>query len=205
MSVTAAHATTFEDRGHEILGLVRRAFAEKGFDGASMQDLARAAGMSVGNFYRYFPSKAAIVEAMCGLDLHEMEQDFTAIRTSGDPMTAIRAKMMEHVGGEFQDDGQLWAEITAASMRKPEIRLASANMEETIIANLITVFAGATGRTVEEAARRYRAQGQLLVMLVKAAVIRSSQYGGGEADLTALVGRIIDQVLGEISNDKQEG
>ncbi len=210
MSVIAAPAHGFDDRSHEILGLVRRAFAEKGFDGASMQDLARAAGMSVGNFYRYFPSKAAIVEAMCGLDLHEMEQDFTAIRTSGDPMTAIRAKMMEHIGGECQDDGQLWAEITAAAMRKPEVGLASRAMEETIIANLITVFAGVTGRTLEEAALRYRAQGQLLVMLVKAATIRSSQYGGGDADLTALVGRIIDQVLAEIStdkisNDKQEG
>jgi len=208
--VMTAHTTPFpaptmEDRGHEILGLVRTAFAEKGFDGASMQDLARAAGMSVGNFYRYFPSKAAIVEAMCSLDLHEMEQDFIKIRTSGDPMSAIREKMMEHVCGNCQDDGQLWAEITAAAMRKPEIGLASAKMEETIIGNLNTVFAGMTGRTVEDAALRYRAQGQLLVMLVKAAAIRSSQYGGAEADLTALVGRIIDHVLGEISNDKQEG
>ena len=51
-----------DHRSAEILASVRSAFAAKGFDGASMQDLARAAGMSVGNFYRYFPSKAAIVE-----------------------------------------------------------------------------------------------------------------------------------------------
>lgn len=200
-----APSHTAEDRGFEILGLVRKAFAEKGFDGASMQDLAKAAGMSVGNFYRYFPSKAAIVEAMCALDLREMEQDFVKIRTSGDPMAAIREKMMEHVGGECQDDGQLWAEITAAAMRKPEVGLASARMEETIITNLNTVFARVTGRTAEDAAQRYRAQGQLLVMLVKAAAIRSSQYGQPDPDLTRLVGRIIDQVLAEISNDKQEG
>ena len=54
-------APAAEERSHEILASIRQAFAEKGFDGASMQDLARAAGMSVGNFYRYFPSKAAIV------------------------------------------------------------------------------------------------------------------------------------------------
>ena len=34
-----------EERSLEILASIRRAFAEKGFDGASMQDLARAAGM----------------------------------------------------------------------------------------------------------------------------------------------------------------
>ena len=44
-----------EDRSTGILEAARRAFAEKGFDGASMQDIARAAGMSAGNFYRYFP------------------------------------------------------------------------------------------------------------------------------------------------------
>ena len=43
-------------RSAMILASVRRAFTEKGFDGASMQDLAREAGMSVGHFYRYFPS-----------------------------------------------------------------------------------------------------------------------------------------------------
>lgn len=44
----------------EILSRLRDTFAEKGFDGASMQDLARAAGMSVGNFYRYFPSNLTL-------------------------------------------------------------------------------------------------------------------------------------------------
>ena len=39
----------------EILSRLRDAFAEKGFDGASMQDLARAAGISVGNFTAIFP------------------------------------------------------------------------------------------------------------------------------------------------------
>ena len=43
-------------RTESILEGAKRAFAEKGFDGASMQDIARAAGMRAGNFYRYFPS-----------------------------------------------------------------------------------------------------------------------------------------------------
>ena len=73
-----------------ILLAVRRAFAEKGFDGASMQDLARTAGMSVGNFYRYFPSKAAIVEAIITHDLQELERDFSDIIGSPDPMLRLR-------------------------------------------------------------------------------------------------------------------
>ena len=51
-------------RSADLLSRVKGVFAAKGFDGASMQDLARAAGISAGNFYRYFPSKNAIIEAM---------------------------------------------------------------------------------------------------------------------------------------------
>ena len=68
MALCSAHAVPPPDpkeaREAEILESIRTTFAAKGFDGASMQELARAAGMSVGNFYRYFPSKAAMVEAI---------------------------------------------------------------------------------------------------------------------------------------------
>lgn len=205
MPPVTAPAPAAEDRSHEILGSIRQAFADKGFDGASMQDLARAAGMSVGNFYRYFPSKAAIVEAMCSLDLRQMERDFAEIMTSGDPLSRLRAKLLEHINGEGHGDGQLWAEITAAAMRRPEIAMASARMEAEIIANMATIFARVTGRDVAEAVQRYRAQGQFLVMMVKAATIRGSQHGPADPDLVQLILRIIDQTLAEISNDIAKG
>ena len=74
------------------------AFAEKGFDGASMQDLARAAGMSVGNFYRYFASKAAIVQALIALDLEEMARDFLPIFASDDPIATMRQQVRHQTG-----------------------------------------------------------------------------------------------------------
>ncbi len=68
-----------DPRVDAILVQARHAFVEKGFDGASMQDLARAAGMSAGNFYRYFPSKAALVEALVNRDLEEVEREFAEV------------------------------------------------------------------------------------------------------------------------------
>lgn len=130
-----------EERSHEILASIRQAFAEKGFDGASMQDLARAAGMSVGNFYRYFPSKAAIVQAMCGYDLAEIQGEFAEIQTSDRPMVFLRDRILNHFSDEALKDGQLWAEITAASIRKPEIGEVSRQMESTIVRLLATIFA----------------------------------------------------------------
>ena len=72
---TARHEFPLADqRSSAILQSVRSAFAEKGFDGASMQDLARAAGMSAANFYRYFPSKAELyVEVLARVSQREID------------------------------------------------------------------------------------------------------------------------------------
>lgn len=192
-------------RSHEILASIRQAFAEKGFDGASMQDLARAAGMSVGNFYRYFPSKAAIVQAMCGYDLTEIQGEFAEIQTSDRPMLSLRERILNHFSEESLKDGQLWAEITAAAIRKPEIGQAARQMEETIVSLLTTIFAQATRRPLEEARVRYEGQCQMLVMLVKAMAIRTAQCGPASPALAAEVVAVIDRLLAQISNVTAEG
>ena len=196
---------TAEERGLEILASIRQAFAEKGFDGASMQDLARAAGMSVGNFYRYFPSKAAIVQAMCGYDLAEIQGEFAEIQSSDKPMAALRERILMHFGEEGIKDGQLWAEITAAAMRKPEIGAASVEMEERISGFLCAIFARVTQRSEAEALQRYEGQCQLLVMLVKAMAMRTAQLGPAKPSLEAQVVAFVDRILNDISNDTAKG
>lgn len=205
MTLTAHPAPAAEERSHEILASIRQVFAEKGFDGASMQDLARAAGMSVGNFYRYFPSKAAIVQAMCGYDLAEIQGDFAEIQTSDRPMACLRDRILNHFSEESMKDGQLWAEITAAAIRKPEIGEASRQMESTIVRLLAAIFAHSTRRSVEEAEERYAGQCQMLVLLVKAMAIRTAQCGPASPALAAQVVAVIDRILSDISNDKAEG
>jgi len=194
-----------DSRSHEILFSIRQAFAEKGFDGASMQDLARAAGMSVGNFYRYFPSKAAIVEAMVGLDLAEIQRDFAEIQESGDLMAGLRTKILSRLGEDCLEDGRLWAEITAAAIRKPEIGVAAMQMETTIMANVAEIFARVTGRSVPEAAERYAGHAQMLIMMVKAVAMRASQCGPPSPALAAIVVQCIDQILNDVSSDIAKG
>ncbi|MCX7289222.1 MAG: TetR/AcrR family transcriptional regulator [Rhodobacterales bacterium] len=194
-----------EERSLEILFSIRKAFADKGFDGASMQDLARAAGMSVGNFYRYFPSKGAIVEAMVGYDLTEIERDFGEIQSSADPMAGLRAKIIQRMTEDCGGDSRLWAEITAVSMRKPEVLAVSQQMESTVVAHLSAIFARVTGRNHADAIRRYAGQCRLLVMLVKAMAMETGKTGTPNPELTEQVIPIIDRVFAEISNDIARG
>ncbi len=184
------------ERGAEILGRIRQAFAEKGFDGASMQDLARAAGMSVGNFYRYFPSKDAIIEAMVGYDMAEMERDFAEILGAADPRAALRAKIAGHLAEDCADQGRLWAEITAAAHRKAEIAQICCEMEDTVAGNLLSVFSRMTGLPVETCRARFLAQARFMVLMVKAAATRPQR--AYDTDLAALVLRKIDDILNDI-------
>jgi AcrR family transcriptional regulator len=197
-SLQLVASPTADQRSAEILGSVRQAFAEKGFDGASMQDLARSAGISVGSFYRYFPSKAAIVEALIAYDLAQMEQDFAEIMHSPRPMGALRAKLRviipEH---QCNQDGQLWAEITAAALRKPEIGAAACRMEHEIVGYMAQVFAAETGLPLAEAHRRFANHATFIVMLVKSSAAINRETPDLD-HLNALIFRTIDQTLDDV-------
>lgn len=195
-----------DQRTVEILDGVRRAFAEKGFDGASMQDLARACGMSVGNFYRYFPSKAAIVAALILRDLAEMEAMFREIMNSPDPLAgmrlAVRARIEE---GTCDGEGQLWAEITAAALRKAEISEITTRMEHEIVGYLTSVFAKVKSISADEARTRYYPQAMLIIMLVKAAAMHPAENSGAQKGLTDLLLRTIDQTIDDVAADDLKG
>jgi AcrR family transcriptional regulator len=57
-----------------ILGAARSLIATAGLDGASMAEVAAAAGLGVGTLYRYFPSKADLLrEVVRDVCAHELE------------------------------------------------------------------------------------------------------------------------------------
>src|SRR6202171_3042858 len=50
-----------EETGLRILDAALELFRQQGFDGATMRDIAREAGVATGAAYYYYPSKDAIV------------------------------------------------------------------------------------------------------------------------------------------------
>jgi AcrR family transcriptional regulator len=60
-----------ENTRQQILSAALNLFRERGFDAATMRDIAEAAGMSLGASYYYFPSKESIVSAYYDYVQHE--------------------------------------------------------------------------------------------------------------------------------------
>lgn len=70
--VTAAGPN--DDKARQILDGARRIFLRDGFDGASMNDIVRAAGVSKGTLYVYFPSKEVLFAALIRHDKRQQAE-----------------------------------------------------------------------------------------------------------------------------------
>jgi AcrR family transcriptional regulator len=185
-------SATRDPRTIEILGKIKTVFAQKGFDGASMQDLSRAAGMSVGNFYRYFPSKNAIIEAMVELDLSDVGEIFRHILASEDPSAAFLAALRAEMNAHTQTcDGPLWAEIEAASARRPEIGEIHSRIEQGVIRYLIRTFALIGGLAEKDAEARFASHAALIMIIFKGVAMQPN----ADAALIDLSVAMVDGLL----------
>ena len=65
-----------------ILNAATEEFFEKGYSGASMRDICRRAGTSVGNLYRYFENREAVFSSVVG-DMYEKVKYIIAEKNFG--------------------------------------------------------------------------------------------------------------------------
>jgi AcrR family transcriptional regulator len=190
-----------EPRALELLEHAKATFASKGFDGASMQDLARAAGMSASNFYRYFPSKGAIIEALVEREIDEVRAKFAEVMRAPDPLAAFRRIVRERLETcDDAHDGPLWVEIEAAAARKPEFAALMGRMEAEVTRNLLAVFARIARLDEAEAEARFAAHARMILILVQGVMMRCGQQNPTppDSELAALVTRLIEHTLSEI-------
>jgi AcrR family transcriptional regulator len=111
-----------DSRRERILEAAERAFVRHGFHAATMQHVAEEANMSAGNLYRYFPSKEAIVEALCARDQEGRTGAFVELLTqSTDIVKAIQSGLREHVFSKPSEKARMIVEIWAEAGRNPRV------------------------------------------------------------------------------------
>ncbi|GAA1251847.1 TetR/AcrR family transcriptional regulator [Oryzihumus leptocrescens] len=67
-------------------------FAERGVE-ASLDDIAKAAGVGIGTLYRHFPTREDLVLAVYGAQIEALDQRSRELATSDDPGEALREWM----------------------------------------------------------------------------------------------------------------
>ncbi|HEY7991134.1 MAG TPA: TetR/AcrR family transcriptional regulator [Stellaceae bacterium] len=85
-------------RAEEVLEAAAMVFAERGFHGASTQDIADRLGMRQASLYYYFTSKEAALEQVCQRGLEDIIGDVEVIAAgTGTPVERLAAIMRRHV------------------------------------------------------------------------------------------------------------
>jgi AcrR family transcriptional regulator len=90
--ITAAEpaAPLNEEKIAQILEGARSVFMHHGFDAASMNDIARAAGVSKGTLYVYFDSKETLFEALIRAERGQQAEQLCPLDTGADMATTLR-------------------------------------------------------------------------------------------------------------------
>jgi len=106
------------ERRQQILQAAGTCFADKGFHQASMAEIARTAGLSMGLLYRYFANKEALVLAFAELSRAQSVAMFEALAGSANPQREIAA-IVDAALGEALDPAllRLHTEVMAEACR----------------------------------------------------------------------------------------
>lgn len=100
-----------KNRRAQILDAGLEVFSVEGFRGATLDGIARAAGLSKPNLLYYFPSKEAVyVELLAGL-LDTWLDPLRALDPAGDPMTEMLAYVRRklHLARDYPRESRLFA------------------------------------------------------------------------------------------------
>ena len=81
----------------QIIEGARAVFLAQGFDAASMNDIARAAGVSKGTLYVYFANKEQLFQAICSQECEKHAEDLFSFHPEDQDVEAT----LERVGVDF--------------------------------------------------------------------------------------------------------
>ena len=180
MSATRVRRTESEPvRRAQLLRAARKVFRAKGYDGASISEIVREAGVAQGTFYLYFPSKKdAAASLMDGL----METMAQAVATAVASRTSFEDRLESLIAAGFKvarkNADLLRLSFIGADETHPEMH--SQSPEHASLLKVITdLFRGAVdagemeGMDPEIAAR-------LVIGLLQHAMLEAFVFGEGE-------------------------
>jgi len=175
-----------DDRRAQLLALAVRMFTERAYDDFSMDELARAAGVSKGLLYHYFPSKRALyVEVLRGAagELLELMQP-----QPGLPLAEqLRAALLEYMAYVRARAGAYRAMLRGGIGNDPDVAAVAERVRRTIRERILE------GLRIPEPAPRLRITITGWVGLVEAASLDWLEHD--DLDGERLVDLLVDGLV----------
>jgi len=198
--ITAEHEQEVRNR---IVRAALAVFAERGFHRATMQDIVRASGLSVGAIYTYFRSKSDLILAGCDLitvqELAQLGGRLASVSGYRDRIAAAVGFWFDNLAVEQSERGsgflilQAWAEAeTDPAIREMLLR----RRHETVTAVVLVLQEGVM-RGELPAWLDVPAVGHALAALLDGTLIEAAEDGGAyrRADAERRVLALLETLL----------
>jgi len=122
-----ARAATAEQRRartrERLLDAAEAVISEKGLDGASIEEFVRAAGVSRGTFYNYFPAPEDLTLALNQRVAGHLDGLLAQLaRQPRDPATLLASSLHTVLAAYLADPVRGWVALQLASSRAPRAR-----------------------------------------------------------------------------------
>jgi AcrR family transcriptional regulator len=145
---TARRERERKERRSCILDAAEDVFMSKGFDQATMEDIAAAAELSKGTLYLYFRSKDDLFSGLSARMVEDMVTRFeTLCRQAADGLSAVRA-MLQGCAGNILAKPQhfrvLMGQLASGHLLDPDTPSFSAHRHQ--VARIVTTFVAALER-----------------------------------------------------------
>jgi AcrR family transcriptional regulator len=182
-------------RRQQILDAACDCVRRAGFHGASMAEIAEAAGLSVGQIYRYFENKEAIIAAIAGQDLAEIREKFAQLDAAGGSQAeAVIAQCSDAMARNYNPArAALVLEVLAEAARNPRVA--------TIVQAADAAERDMAGKLLRQilpdslSERAFAARGEVLSMLFDGMVMRAVNNPAGDREAIAEVLRSVVRYL----------
>jgi AcrR family transcriptional regulator len=112
-----------------VLGVALRLFAERGYGGTSVRDIAKEAGIQPATMYAHYPSKEHVLAELVkvGHEEHQRHLREAMLETSAEPANQLRALTRAHV--RFHADYPLLAVVSNAELHALSPKFAAPSLE----------------------------------------------------------------------------
>jgi len=184
---TAPKRADAEARRQQIVDAASACARRSGFHGASMAEIAQAAGLSVGQIYRYFENKEAIIAAIVARDMADMRDKFRELHDAGGPiLDAILNKCASALDESYdRERAALMLEVVAEAARNPAVAaiLEAADAEERQMK--LDLIARTLPPECDE--RERLARSEVLSMLFEGMSVRAVNNPGADREAIARV------------------
>lgn len=97
-------STKAEDTEKNILNTARKHFLKDGFSGASLRNIVKDAGLTTGAFYKYYPTKEALFDALTDLYIEHIYQIYDRVVEDFEKLSAKeQTSNMSDTSGDGMD------------------------------------------------------------------------------------------------------